>query len=127
MQYFFYFVFAKTAIRVQQLDVSADHLADRNSVALVQIFPQPEIGIQGVTILLFSQFPHESSQIIRNESVIVGEMFRPEFRDFPTGVVAMDTVEESRVRSHFWRERVEQARRFQQDIDRLVDIADKDH
>ena len=39
----------------------------------------------------------------------------------------MDTVEESRVRSHFWRERVEQARRFQQDIDRLVDIADKDH
>ena len=112
---------------MQQLDVSADHLADRNSIALVQIFPQPEIGIQGVTILLFSQFSHESSQIIRNESVIVGEMFRPEFRDFPTGVVAMDTVAESRVRSHFWRDRVEQARRFQQDIDRLVDIADKDH
>ena len=54
-------------------------------------------------------------------------MLRTELRYLPAGNIAVHTVEERRVRSHFGRERVKKAGRFQQHIHALIDIADENH
>ena len=54
-------------------------------------------------------------------------MLRTELRDLPAGNIAMHTVKKCRIRTHFGRERVEQAGRFEKNVHALIDIADKDH
>ena len=54
-------------------------------------------------------------------------MLRTELRYLPAGNIAVHTVEERCVRSHFGREWVKETGRFQQHIHALIDIADEDH
>ena len=54
-------------------------------------------------------------------------MFRAELRYLPTGNITVHTVKERCVRSHFGREWVKEAGRFQQHIHALIDVADEDH
>ena len=54
-------------------------------------------------------------------------MLRTELRYLPAGNIAVHTVKERRVRSHFGREWVKKAGRFQQHIHALIDISDEDH
>ena len=54
-------------------------------------------------------------------------MLRAELRYLPAGDIAVHTVEERCVRSHFGRERVKEAGRFEKHIHALIDVADKDH
>ena len=54
-------------------------------------------------------------------------MLRTEFRDFPAGQVAVNTVKECRVGAHLRRERLKQRGGFQHNVHALVDIAHKYH
>ena len=54
-------------------------------------------------------------------------MLRAELRYLPTGNITVHTVKERCVRSHFGREWVKEAGRFQQHIHALIDVADEDH
>ena len=114
-------------VRIEQLDHAANHLADGNGVALVEVLAKAEILVQCITVLLLAKLPNKLCQIVGDEAIVVGEMLRAELRYLPTGNIAVHTVKERCVRSHFGREWVKEAGRFQQHIHALIDVADEDH
>ena len=59
-----------------------------------------EIPIQRIALLLIVQFADEFRLIICDETIVVREMLRPEFRDILTWKVTVDSVEKSRIRPH---------------------------
>ena len=105
-------LFGKLTVRVQQLYIAAYDLTHCDRIALVQIFTKAEILIQRIAVLLLTQFPDKFSKIIRDETVVVGEMLRAEFWDLPAGNVTMQAIQKCSVCSHFRRERVKQAGGF---------------
>ena len=54
-------------------------------------------------------------------------MLRTEFRDFPTGQIAVNPVEKGRISTHLRRKRIKEAGCFQKHIHALIDVAHKDH
>ena len=124
---FFKLFFRELPVRIEQLDHSADHLADGNGIALIKVFAEAEILVQRIAVLLLAKLPDKLCQIVGDESVVIGEMFGAELRYLPAGDVAVHTVEKCRVRSHFGRERGKETGRFQQHIHALIDVADEDH
>ena len=119
--------FRKLPVRIKQLDHSANHLANGNGIALIEVLAKAEILVQRIAVLLLTKLTDELCQIVGDEAVVIGEMLRTELWDLPAGNIAVHTVKERRVRSHFGRERVKEAGRFQQHIHALIDISDEDH
>ena len=124
---FFKLFFRELPVRIEQLDHSADHLADGNGIALIKVFAEAEILVQRIAVLLLAKLPDKLCQIVGDEAIVVGEMLRAELRYLPTGNITVHTVKECCVRSHFGREWVKEAGRFQQHIHALIDVADEDH
>ena len=124
---FFKLFLRKLPVRIKQLDHATNHLADCNGVTLIEVLAKAEILVQRIAVLLLAKLTDELCQIVGDEAVVVGEMLRTELRYLPAGNIAVHTVKERRVRSHFGREWVKKAGRFQQHIHALIDVADKDH
>ena len=124
---FFKLFLRELPVRIEQLDHAANHLAHCNGVALIEVLSQTEILVQRIAVLLLAKLTDKLCQIVGDEAVVVGEMLRTELRYLPAGNIAVHTVEERCVRSHFGRERVKEAGCFQQHIHALIDVADKDH
>lgn len=78
-------------------------------------------------MLFLAQFTQELCEVVSDEAIIVGEVLRPELRDLPAGDIAVHTIQECRISTHFTRERIKQAGCFEQHIHTLIDIAYKDH
>ena len=114
-------------VRIKQLDHSANHLANGNGIALIEVLAKAEILVQRIAVLLLAKLTDELCQIVGDEAVVVGEMLRTELRYLPAGNIAVHTVEKRRVRSHFRRERVKETGCFQQHIHALIDVADENH
>ena len=68
------------------------YFSDGYRIALIQIFPQTKILIESITILLFAKFPNKFRQIICYKTIFVSKMLRAEFRHFPAGKIAVNTV-----------------------------------
>ena len=124
---FFKLFLRKLPVRIEQLDHAANHLADGNGVTLIEVLAKAEILVQRIAVLLLAKLTDELCQIVGDEAVVVGEMLRTELRYLPAGNIAVHTVKERRVRSHFGREWVKKAGRFQQHIHALIDVADENH
>ena len=124
---FFKLFLRELPVRIEQFDHTADHLADGNGVALIEVLAKAEILVQCIAVLLLAKLTDELCQIVGDETVVIGEMLRAELRYLPAGDIAVHTVEERCVRSHFGREWVKEAGRFQQHIHALIDVADEDH
>ena len=119
--------FRELPVRIEQLDHAANHLANGNGIALIEVLAKVEIPVQRIAVLLLAKLTDELCQIISDETVVIGEMLRTELRYLPAGDIAVHTVEERCVRSHFGRERVKEAGRFEKHIHALIDVADKGH
>ena len=78
-------------------------------------------------MLFLTQFTKELREVVGNKSIIIGEMLRTELRNFLAGDIAVHTIQECRIGTHFTRERLKQTGGFKQHIHTLIDIAYKDH
>jgi hypothetical protein len=86
-----------------------------------------EIMIQRIPELLLTHLTNPSGQIISDETIVIREMLRAEFRHFPARQITVNTVKECCIGSHLRRERIKEAGCLQKHIHALIDIADKDH
>ena len=115
------------ALWVQQFKETADHLANGNRVTLIQIFPKMIVFVQSIAGWFLPQFSDELRKVICDKAIVICKMLWTEFRNFLSGHVAMHTVKECRVSSHFRWERVEKTGCFEQNIHTLIDVAYEYH
>ena len=120
-------VLAVFPVRVEDFDQAVNHPAHGNGIALVQVAAKPEVPVQRIPVLFLTQFAQEFRQIVRDEAIVVGKVFRPELGDLPPGDITVHAVQECRIRTHLRREGIKQAAGLQQDIHALVDVADEYH
>ena len=83
--------------------------------------------IKRIAILLLPQLTDELGQVVRNEAVVIGKVLRTEFRDLPAWYIAMHSIKEGCIGSHFRWERIKKAGCLQEHIHALIDVSDKDH
>jgi hypothetical protein len=113
-------------MRIEQLQETGHGPFDGDGVALVQVPTQLEGLVDGVAEVAFTHLAQPLGQIVHNQAVLVGEKFRTHLGNFPARNVGMKAVEEGGV-DHGFRKRGKQMTGLHQGIDRLVDVANKDH
>ena len=82
-------VLAVFPVRVEDFDQAVNHPAHGNGIALVQVAAKPEVPVQRIPVLFLTQFAQEFRQIVRDEAIVVGKVFRPELGDLPPGDIAV--------------------------------------
>ena len=127
LENFFYFFFCKIAIRIHELQISICHSTHGDSISLIKILTETEIMVNCITVLFLTQLTNELCKIVADESVVICKMLRTELRNFPSRQIAMHTVKERRVCSHFWRKRVKQTGCLQEYIYALINITNEYH
>ena len=108
LENFFYFYFCKTAIRIQKLQITICHSTYSDGISLIEILTKTEIMVNGIPILFLTKLTYELCKVVTDKSIIVCEMLRTELWNLPTRQIAMNTVKECCISSHFRRERVKQ-------------------
>ena len=73
-----------------------------------------------------AHLPNKLSQVVNNQTILIGEMFWLHFGDFPTGDITMEAIKKCRI-DHRLRKRRKQMTGLHQSINRLIDITDKNH
>ena len=99
--------FCVRAIGANKFQKSRHRSTHSNRVALVEVVAQLEVFIDSVCKTAFAHLADPLSQVVNNQTVLIGEKLRAHFGDFPARYVGMETVEKRRI-DHHVRKRGEQ-------------------
>ena len=114
------------AMRKKQLEQARDRFANRNRVALIEIISQLEEPINGIGKAALAHFAHEFGEVIGDQTVTIGEKFRPHLRHFPAWDVGVEAVEKRAVDHGLWKW-CQKVTGLHQSVDGLIDVSDENH